>query len=55
MNTYKIGKTFANLAECDAWEAENCKDRKYNGECILMIQHTEDHGTVTLDTIITIG
>lgn len=39
MEEIKIGKTFSSLDECKKWEEENIKDNKYQGRCVLMVQH----------------
>ncbi len=55
MKTYEINKEFANHEECEKWEEENCPDRTYDGNAILMISHEETFGSpkVTLTTIMT--
>lgn len=56
MKTYTINKVFNSLEECNAWEEENCPDRTYNGEMIMMINHSQNCGDphITLDSITTI-
>lgn len=56
MKTYEINKKFASLTECKKWEEENCPNRTYNGEMILMISHAETCGSneITLTNITTL-
>ena len=56
MRTYEINKKFASHAECEKWEEENCPNRTYNGEMVLMISHEENAGSeeITLTSITTI-
>lgn len=56
MKTYEINKTFANQADCDAWEEKNIPNRTYKGECVFMVSHQCNAGSpeVTLTTITTL-
>lgn len=56
MKIYKINKTFATFQECEAWENENCPDRRYQGKAIIMIYHTNQcgGGSTTLTEIWTV-
>ncbi len=56
MKTYEINKTFKNYEECQKWEEENCPNRTYNGEMVLMISHEESYGSseITITSIMTI-
>ena len=55
MLTIEINKTFANQAECDAWEEENLPNRTYNGHAIMCVNHecSVFNDKVTLTTILT--
>lgn len=55
MKTYEINKTFANYDECMKWEEENCPNRTYQGNMILIIGHEEKFGKeeITITNITT--
>lgn len=56
MKTYELNKTFATYEDCEKWKEENCPNRTYNGEMILMIGHQQECGNqnITLTTITTL-
>ena len=53
---YIFNKTFKNQKELDKWIAQNCPDRKYNNEFILLLNTSSSCGSDerTLISIMTI-